>query len=278
MPEISDELFSGWAVRILSDPQMFWVKVETSYGYQGYIPASHLSIRSAEYLKNRETDPNIRMITRPALDVLLEPRVQGCPLETLWKASLVHVIPETVPLPAGWVKIRTASGKEGFVPEKSLGFRPDTDAYFFRDDKDSFFHERKAQVCCLHSEEELRQSVADTAMTYFGAQYRWGGKSSQGLDCSGLAFMSYFLNGIVIYRDAAIRPGFPVHKITADKAKTADLFFFPGHVAVCIGKNRFIHATAFAKTPYVTINSLDPSDSLYRPDLAHSIQTAGSIF
>ena len=142
----------------------------------------------------------------------------------------------------------------------------------------TFFHVRKEEICRMHSEAEIRRAVTESAMKYLGTQYRWGGKSSQGLDCSGLTFMSYFLNGILIYRDAGIRPQYPVHSIPSGRLGPADLIYFPGHVAMYLGKGRFIHSTAFRATPCVTINSLDPADSLYRPDLAASVTGYGSIF
>ena len=61
-------------------------------------------------------------------------------------------------------------------------------------------------------------------------------------------------------------------------AKGADLIFFPGHVAVYIGGGRYIHATAWRKTPRVTINSLNPEAPDYRRDLAESISAFGSLF
>ena len=52
----------------------------------------------------------------------------------------------------------------------------------------------------LRLEEAFRESIVQTAYSYLGTQYRWGGKTACGIDCSGLAFMSYFRNGILIWR------------------------------------------------------------------------------
>ncbi|MFR6589933.1 MAG: C40 family peptidase [Gallintestinimicrobium sp.] len=60
----------------------------------------------------------------------------------------------------------------------------------------------------LGSEEAFRESIMQTAYSCLGTQYRWGGKTACGIDCSGLAFMSYFRNGILIWRDAAIKEGY----------------------------------------------------------------------
>ena len=64
-----------------------------------------------------------------------------------------------------------------------------------------------------------------------------------GIDCSGLAFMSYLLCGILIYRDARIMPGFPVREIPmgnpAETAKKGDLLFFPGQCGRFSGRGTF---------------------------------------
>ena len=131
-------------------------------------------------------------------------------------------------------------------------------------------------------ESALRQEIADRALSFLGTQYRWGGKTAMGIDCSGLAFMSYLLCGILIYRDARIMPGFPVREIPmgnpAETAKKGDLLFFPGHVAVSLGEGRFVHATAYPGCGCVTVNSLNEKDPDYRMDLREKLIAVGSIF
>ena len=124
----------------------------------------------------------------------------------------------------------------------------------------------------------LRRRVADAALAYLGVQYRWGGKSSLGLDCSGLTFMAWFANGVLLYRDAQIVPGFPVREIPRETMDVADLLFFPGHVALYLGGGRYLHSTARAGSSGVVINSLDPLAPDYRSDLAQSLTAVGSVF
>lgn len=90
--------------------------------------------------------------------------------------------------------------------------------------------------------------------------------------------MSYLDQGILLYRDADIQEGYPVKVIPKEKLKKGDLLFFPGHVAMYLDEGRYIHATGYWKTPYVTINSLNESDPDYRADLAGKLRECGSVF
>lgn len=90
-----------------------------------------------------------------------------------------------------------------------------------------------------------RALVIATAQRHLGVPYKWGGSSAQsGLDCSGLAIVSYQQVGVALPRstDAQFQR-LPKAKV----AKPGDLLFFGGHghashVGIFIGKNTMIHA------------------------------------
>ena len=208
-------------------------------------------------------------------DLLDQPKVQGLPLELLLKNSIVELMDRDVT--EGWSRVRSASGKIGYIHTENLKKRRDSDEYLFQEEteKTNCFQNWKN----LYGEEEvLRKKLTDSAREFLGTQYRWGGKSSQGIDCSGLVFMSYLDHGILLYRDAQILTEYPVKEISRERLKKGDLLFFPGHVAMYLGAEKYIHATGYVKTPYVTINSLQETDPDYRPDLAEKITGYGSIF
>lgn len=272
---IEDEVFAGWAVRILeTGSQKRYVKVETHYGYTGYVERRELRCITEEELRQRQDTERFFRIGISEADLLDQPRVQGLPLELLMKNSIVELLERDVA--EGWCRVRTAAGREGFLHTRNLKKRMDNDGYLLTKDeeKKNYFQNKE------NNEEEsaLREHLAASAMEYLGTQYRWGGKSSQGIDCSGLVFMSYLDQGILIYRDADIREGYPVKAIPKEKLKKGDLLFFPGHVAMYLGEDRYIHATGYWKTPYVTINSLKASDPDYRADLAGKLRECGSVF
>lgn len=92
-----------------------------------------------------------------------------------------------------------------------------------------------------------------TARDMIGVPYLWGGESpTAGFDCSGLVVYSYQKAGIKLPRTAflqfkATRP------VRSDLIQPGDLLFFRlerdkiSHVAIYLGRNRFIHAPSTGK-------------------------------
>ena len=247
---LADELLCGWPVEILSAAGPSWAYVRTHYRYEGYAPTCCLTVRPEEEEAWRAQRK--ALILQPAADVLKHPAVSAPRVCTLLRGSLVA--PEGEPQ-EGWQKILLPHGVCGYTKCSFLGPYPTTPRW-----------------------DGLRRRVVEAATAYRGVQYRWGGKSPLGIDCSGLVFMAYFLNGLLLYRDAKIVPGFPVRPIPLSQAQPADLLFFPGHVALCLEGGRYLHATARAGSDGVVINSLRLEDPLFRTDLAQSLQTAGTVF
>ena len=137
---------------------------------------------------------------------------------------------------------------------------------FIRDKKTSFDK---------NNEEQIRKDLVDTAMLYLGTQYRWGGKSPLGIDCSGLCSVSYLLNGIIIYRDARLKEKY-MRSISLEEIKPGDLLFFPGHVAMYIGNDKYVHSSSSLNG--VKVNSLNPEHEDYKEDLAKTITGIGTVF
>ena len=196
------------------------------------------------------------MVCKAICDVLSGPAVEFWPLVTLTRGALVS--PVGAPDEKGWQRVVLPDGREGYTKCSFLC------EYY----KKSFPAEENA----------FRAAVTATARSYLGVHYRWGGKTPMGIDCSGLTSMSYLLSGVVIYRDAEIREGFPVHPIPRSSMRPGDLLYFPGHTAMYLGEGRYIHSTARCGSDGVVINSLRPEDPDYREDLDKGMTAVGSIF
>lgn len=252
--ELADEDFYGRKVEILSQVSDEWFEVKTQYRYKGYVHRSQLLFDEEKITLWEKLDK--KAVLQPFADVLSMPKVQGHHVISLTKGGLVGILENADE--NGWVKVMLCDGRIGYIKEKFLGI------YY--------------TSYSTENEDELRSKIVNTALTYMGTQYRWGGKSPMGIDCSGLCSVAYMLNGIMIYRDADIVKGFPIHEISMENMKPADLIFFPGHVAMYIGDNRYVHSTAKNGSDGVVINSLNPCDKDYREDLAQKIKAVGSLF
>lgn len=269
---VADEVLSGWAVGIL-EKRGSLLRVVTHYGYEGLLEETSLHPASDRDIELR-VGQKCRLVRSGRVDLMNIPSVRGIALQTLYAGSLVFLREDYEE--NGYRRIWTADGICGFLPLVALGERRDSDAFLLRNrPKDYFLRQR---LCPGQSQEALREELTQWARRYLGAQYRWGGKTADGIDCSGLTFMSYFFCGILIYRDARIQSGFPVKKIPACDRRKGDLLFFPGHIAMYLGNEQYIHATAYEKNFCCVINSLSRKDENYREDLAQKLQAVGSVF
>ena len=116
--------------------------------------------------------------------------------------------------------------------------------------------------------------LVDHARRYLGTPYLWGGMTSNGIDCSGLVWQAYYQEGIRLPRDTDQQRKLGT-EITDDEFRVGDLLFFPGHVALSLGGDDYIHASGSAES--VVINSFDPNSDRYAPDRAEDFVCARRI-
>ena len=88
-----------------------------------------------------------------------------------------------------------------------------------------------------HSENNLVKILK----LFLNVKYLWGGKSSEGIDCSALIQIFFYYNRIFFPRDTKDQLKY-LRKISNRKNFKKNIIFWKGHIAYCINKKNLIHA------------------------------------
>ncbi|QCX01902.1 NlpC/P60 family protein [Aggregatimonas sangjinii] len=144
----------------------------------------------------------------------------------------------------------------------------------FPDGRNAYVRKSESEVYTdwLQNLDATEETLVSTGRQLMGIPYLWGGTSTKGVDCSGFTKTVYFMNGMVIPRDASqqVHTGIPIDSTgNFDALQRGDLLFFGRkatdstaekvvHVGMWIGDNEFIHSSG-----KVRISSMDKKSKNY---------------
>ena len=121
--------------------------------------------------------------------------------------------------------------------------------------------ERRAITSSTHTKAD---EIINTALSFSGTRYKFGGTTKKGMDCSGLLYISFGEHDVQLPR-TSIHMAEEGHRVTVKNVEKGDLLFFKtsrgskriNHVGMVVGTDNneitFIHAST---SRGVTVSSL----------------------
>ncbi len=231
--ELSTQALLGTPLRIYKS-KGDWFYVQTPDGYLGWLDNSGVELFDSEKMKNWSKSPKV--IFKDIFGVLYqEPDIESQVVSDLVAGCIFQLLEEE----DSFFKVRLPDSRVGYVEAKST---QKYDAFLQKIDSVSI------------------DNILNNAKSMVGIPYLWGGTSIKGMDCSGFTKTVFFLNGLLLPRDASQQVNIG-NKIELDKRltklKKGDLLFFGRHrddgsekithVALYLGNGEIIHATGEVK-------------------------------
>jgi cell wall-associated NlpC family hydrolase len=96
--------------------------------------------------------------------------------------------------------------------------------------------------------DRFERDFVEVAERFVGTPYLWGGKSSLGIDCSGLVQIALNAAGTGCPRDSDMQQdslGRTLDPAESKKLTRGDLIFWKGHVAIVRDADTIVHANAY---------------------------------
>ena len=242
--ELASQALMGTPVRILEKEDNGWLLIQTPDQYISWVDRGAITMMNKEGMDRWKAVPKV-IYTRFYGSAYSEPDEESATVSDLVAGCMMELIIEK----EDFYQVLFADQRIGFVSKK----------------ESNIYNNWLTKISV--SEE----SLIKTSKQLMGVPYLWGGTSFKGVDCSGFTKTIYFLNGIILPRDASqqVMIGETIDK-TGNWAnlKPGDLLFFGDkredgserviHVAMWLGNGEFIHAS-----DKVRVNSMIVTASNY---------------
>ncbi len=265
--------FMGAVVEVVGHDG-YWVKVRTSQPYTAWCNEKCLAFTDSLGVKEWNESERY-MVTAPFSRIYSRPDRSSSPVTDLCRGDIVQACcggKGNRPVVSGkWAEVSVPGGRTGWTLRADI-----------------LDYGRWRESLRSRSEDDVRKSVVREAGEWMGVPYLWGGMSPKGFDCSGLVRYVYYMNGMLLPRNASQQAecgvAVPVFKtvveaVGAEKPECGsgsfcpdallpgDLLFFgtaaeggrPAritHVGIYAGGGRMIHSSQLVRR-----NSLCPQDA-----------------
>ncbi len=238
--ELVTQALLGTPVRILKEEDG-WYMVQTPNGYLGWVNDSEVHPMDRSGLDSFRLAHKV-IYAKQFGSSYTRPAENSMPVSDLVIGCLMPVEESEL----DYYKITYPDGRKAWVKKNELI------------EADRVFNKRLTG-----------EGLVKDVLKFNGIPYLWGGSSAKAIDCSGLTSNVYFMNGMLLPRDAD-QQSFCGKEITTDYEYRdlipGDLLFFGRratgelpvsvtHVALYIGDSEFMHAAGYRDR--VSINSID---------------------
>lgn len=234
--ELATQATLGTPVKLLKK-EGDWYYIQTPDNYLSWVDAGALSIASQTEIDAWQESPKL-IYTKTYGHCYLGPDKEQV-VSDLVAGNILSVVKQA----AEFYMVRFPDGRNGYVDR----------------------NESELLDTWLDNLDNSPKALVDTSKTLMGVPYLWGGTSTKGMDCSGFTKTIYFLNGMIIPRDASqqVHTGIPIDDSGSfENLEPGDLLFFGRkasdsiaekvvHVGMWIGNNEFIHASDMVRVSSV---------------------------
>lgn len=241
--ELGTQSTLGTALRVYkSEGSWFWI--QTPDDYFGWLDAGGFTAMTAtEYQAWQNSDKVIYL--KDFGFSLAAPTEQAGRVSDLLEGNILKFLETT----GSYTKVAYPDGREAYIPSADV----------------------MQYDLWLASRQPDAEHILAKAKDFLGRPYLWGGTSGKGMDCSGFTKTVFYLNGVIIPRDASqqVHAGVTVETDLSDLSNLAagDLLFFGRkatpekkeritHVAIYMGDGKIIHSAGTVK-----IESLKKEDA-----------------
>lgn len=214
--EMGDQALMGTLVTV-TDKQSYWLLIHTEEPYHAWATTGGLKLLSEGEKEAYLAAPKF-ICTAEYTHIYSTPSEKS---QTLSDFILGDLVRQTGVVKGKWCKILMPDGQEGWVLRNQV---------------------QDFRKWALSRNPDGEQIVA-TAKKFMGVPYMWGGTSIKALDCSGLSRTVYFLNGIILPRNASQQAKVGV-EVPYEEAQMGDLIFY-GRAATETSPERVTHVTIY---------------------------------